>query len=46
MLHLVVARLWRTVGKNGSVHHELAVVRLVAEIAAVGDDKWLFRFGW
>ena len=46
VLNLVVSRLWRTVGENSSIHHELAVVRLVAEVAAVCDDKWLFRFGW
>ncbi len=39
VLHLVVARLRRAVGENRSVHHELPVVRLVAEVAAVGDDE-------
>ena len=42
VLHFPVARLERAVGENGSVHHELAVVRLVAEIATVGDDEVVF----
>ena len=38
MLDFVVTGLWTAVGENHAVHHELPVVRHVAEVAAVGKD--------